>query len=165
MSLGIVIVSSVTMAACSASDNAPKVPLGTAASAAEAPAGAAGVPLPQAAKDLLEAGNSAYRAKQFDVAIARYREAAVAAPKHAAPWFGVYMAATATKNAALADSANERVQALSADTSALTAHADAAAGPGPLPPGHPGSTSKLPAGHPSTETQLPAGHPAPVKKP
>ena len=142
----------VVMVAC-ASDDAPKVPLGAAAPVTEAPA-AGGVPLPDAAKDLLDAGNFAYRAKQFDVAIAKYREAAAAAPKHAAPWFGVYMAATAMNNSALADSANERVQALSADASALNAHADAAARPGALPPGHP-----------STEAQLPPGHPAPIKKP
>ena len=165
MPASFVVAACVTMVACGASDDAAKVPLGAQAPAAsEAPA-APGVPLSEAAKDLLDAGNNAYRAKQFDVAIAKYREAAVAAPKHAAPWFGVYMAANAMKNTALADSANERVEALSADTSALNAHADAASIPGALPPGHPNTGAKLPPGHPSTETQLPPGHPAPVKKP
>lgn len=141
----------VALAACS--DAAPKQPLG-----AEAAAAAAGTGLPPAAKEALDAGNAAYRAKQFALAIDKYREAAVAAPSHAAPWFGVYMAANELKNTALADSAMARVKALSADSDALGAHANAMAGPsspaGPLPPGHP-----------TTVPQLPPGHPAPTKRP
>jgi len=162
MRVGVALVACATMSACGASDDAPKVPLG--APAPEAQTGGAGPALPPAAMDLLNAGNDAYRAKQFDIAIAKYREAATAAPKHAAPWFGIFMAASATNNSLLADSASARVQALSADTSALTAHTDAASGAA-LPPGHPAAGEKLPQGHPDTKAQLPAGHPAPAKKP
>jgi len=154
----------VSMIACSASDDAAKQPLGaTAASAADASTGA-GPALSQAAKDALDAGNFAYRAKQYALAIEKYREAAAAAPAHAAPWFGVYMAANELKNAALADSAMARVKELSADPAALGAHSEAAAG-GALPPGHPTTGAQLPPGHPDTKAQLPPGHPAPPKKP
>jgi hypothetical protein len=164
MSRVLAVAACVVTAACSG-DAAPKVPLGEAAPAAsEAQTGSVANPLPPAAMGLLEAGNNAYRAKQFDVAIAKYREAAAAAPKHAAPWFGVFMAASASGNTALADSASARVQMLSADTSALTAHTDAASGAA-LPPGHPTAGAKLPPGHPDPKAQLPPGHPAPTKKP
>ena len=154
-----------SMIACSA-DDAPKQPLGaTAASAADAPAAGGGPVLSQAAKDALEAGNVAYRAKQFALAIEKYREAAVAAPAHAAPWFGVYMAASELKNTALADSAMARVKALSADAEAAGAHAEALAAPTPLPPGHPSATKELPPGHPEVKSQVPPGPPAPVRKP
>jgi hypothetical protein len=156
----------VAMIACSASDDAPKQPLGApAASAADAPAGPGGPVLSQAAKDALDAGNFAYRAKQYALAIDKYREAAVAAPAHAAPWFGVYMAANELKNAALADSAMARVKTLSADPEALDAHANAAAAPTTLPPGHPSTQTQLPPDHPTVKPKLPDGHPAPVKKP
>jgi hypothetical protein len=77
----------------------------------------------------------------------------VAAPTHAAPWFGVYMAANALKNTALADSAMARVKALSSDPAALNAHTEAMsatpAAAGPLPPGHPSTQRPLPPGHPA----------------
>jgi Flp pilus assembly protein TadD len=82
--------------------------------------------LSPAAKIALDAGNAAYRAKQFGEAIARYREASAASPDHAAPWFGVYMAASEMKNKALADSAMAKVNALSSDAAALNTHAEIA---------------------------------------
>lgn len=121
--------------------------------------------LPLTAIAALDAGNAAFREKQLDKAIAHYREAAVAAPDHAAPWFGLYMAASELKDTALADSAMARVKALSADTSAYNAHADALlppAGSG-TPSAHP-SSSPLPSGHPTTPV-LPPGHGASTKPP
>jgi hypothetical protein len=85
----------------------------------------------------LDAGNAAYRAKQYANAIARYREASVASPEHAAPWFGIYMAAMEMKNKSLADSAMAKVNALSSDAPALNTHAEIAkTGPkaGTMPP-------------------------------
>jgi hypothetical protein len=157
----------VALAACDTSDSAGRQPLAASGAAADMAAGAPAPELPPAAMTALDAGNTAYRAKQFDDAIAKYREAAAAAPQHAAPWFGVFMAANELKNTALADSAMARVKALSADPAALGAHADvtsgAAAPPGgSLPPGHPNAQPELPAGHPTAQPQLPAGHPAPV---
>jgi hypothetical protein len=119
-----------------------------------------GTGLPLAAKAALDAGNEAFRAKRLDDAVASYRAAAAAAPAHAAPWFGLYMAAGATNNVALADSAMARVKALSQDPVALAQHASATVSPSAaasLPPGHP-STQALPPGHPSTQP-LPPGHP------
>lgn len=112
--------------------------------------------LPLAAKAALDSGNMAYRAKQLDVALTYFRQAAVEAPKHAAPWFGLYMVASEQKNAALADSAMARVRELSGDQSALPAHNEVTAAPAGLLP--PPSSSTLPAGHPSSEA-TPAGHP------
>ncbi len=124
--------------------------------------------LPLAAIAALDEGNTAYRAKQFDAAIDAYRKATAAAPDHAAPWFGLYMAANEVGNAALADSAMVRVKALSADSATLNAHVEVASpsvipSTPSMPPNHPPSVmpTPLPSGHPSTEA-LPPGHPAPV---
>lgn len=57
----------------------------------------------------LDSGNVAFRVKQYDVALGFYRGAADAVPNHAAPWYGIYMVAQATKNTALADSALKAV--------------------------------------------------------
>jgi hypothetical protein len=158
----------VALVACDTSDAAGRQPLAASPSAAaDNSTGASGPALPLAAMNALDAGNTAYRAKQFDVAIAKYREAAVAAPTHAAPWFGVFMAANELKNTALADSAMAQVKALSSDPAALGAHAEvtastAAPAGGALPPGHPTTQPQLPPGHPTAQPQLPPGHPAPV---
>lgn len=161
----------VTLIACGTSDTAGRQPLGApadanASAAPGTPTGASGPQLPLAARTALDAGNAAYRAKQFDAALAQYRAAAAAAPEHAAPWFGIYMVANDMKNTSLADSAMSHAKALSADPAALDAHAavsaEAAGGAGALPSGHPSTTPELPAGHPST-TPLPPGRPAPTK--
>ena len=57
----------------------------------------------------LDSGNVAFRVKQYDVALGYYRGAAVDVPNHAAPWYGIYMVAQATKNTVLADSALKAV--------------------------------------------------------
>jgi hypothetical protein len=129
-----------------------------AAPAAPPVTGTVATTLPPEARAALDAGNAAYRAKRMDVALADFRAAAVAAPTHAAPWFGVYMVAGALNNTALADSAMVHVKALSQDAAVLDAHAKSAADPTTLPPGHPSATA-LPPGHPVTPT-LPPGHPA-----
>ena len=43
--------------------------------------------------------------KQYAAGLVHYREASELAPQHAAPFFGIYMVARATGNAAMADSA------------------------------------------------------------
>ncbi|MEQ1690133.1 MAG: hypothetical protein ABMA00_02520 [Gemmatimonas sp.] len=137
----------VALTACGTPDADGRQPLGTPTNAAAS--GVDGRPqVPLAALTALDAGNTAYRNKQFDIALARYREAATAAPQHAAPWFGLYMVASELKNTALADSAMLHVKALSADPAALGAHAEVARDSG-LPSGHPSTTPQLPAGHPS----------------
>lgn len=151
------------MFGCGTPDTVGRQPLGTPVDASPS-ANATTPQLPQAAITALDAGNEAYRAKRFDAALTAYRQAAIAAPAHAAPWFGIYMVANEMKNLALADSAMARVKSLSADPAALDAHAEvsAAAGKGAdaLPSGHPNTTPQMPAGHPTTQP-LPPGHPAP----
>lgn len=61
-----------------------------AAAAASAPRG---TPVTEGARLALDRGNTAYRAGQYDVALAAYREAAQADSASAAPHFGILMAA------------------------------------------------------------------------
>jgi hypothetical protein len=101
----------------------PRVPLSGAESAANLPeghppVGGGGAPLPgltAAARAALDSGNTAYRAKDFALALRHYREAARAAPAHASPWFGIFMVAQATQNTALADSARREVEKRTVD--------------------------------------------------
>jgi hypothetical protein len=67
-------------------------------------------PLLPATRAALDAGNSAFRAKQYGIALSHYRLAAASSPGEAAPWFGVYMAAEAMHNPALADSAQAAIR-------------------------------------------------------
>lgn len=75
----------------------------------DAPPGS--VPLSPIAQALLDSGNTAFRVKDFDGALAFYRKASLTDPAHAAPWFGTYMVGKAINDAALADSALRMVRA------------------------------------------------------
>lgn len=124
------------LAALTACERGTERPQGAAASATSAAAGdslpadhppiggaAGGAPrstLPPAARAALDSGNVAFRAKQYDVALTYYRAAVDAAPGSAAPFFGIYMAARATGNAALADSAMKQVKAHSPANAGMT---------------------------------------------
>jgi hypothetical protein len=143
----------------SLSDAVPAQSNGAQTVASTAPSANAVQPtLSPAALAALDAGNVAYRAKQLDVALAKYREAASAAPTHAAPWFGIYMAANEMKNTALADSALQHVKSLSADPAALDAHATVTSPTNGLTKG------TMPPGHVTTSPALPPGHPVPGSK-
>ena len=147
----VAVVALVSAAACDSPDKAGRQSLSSAA-------GQSGPKLPLAALNALDAGNASYRAKNYSEAMAKYREATLAAPEHAAPWFGLYMVANEVKNTALADSAMKRVKALSADPTAFDAHAEVTAGApqqGLLPPP---SSGNLSSNHPTTQP-LPADHP------
>ena len=147
----VAVVALVSAAACDSPDKAGRQSLSSAAEQS-------GPKLPLAALNALDAGNAEYRAKNYSEAMAKYREATLAAPEHAAPWFGLYMVASEVKNTPLADSAMKHVKALSADPTALSAHAEvtAAAPQKELLPAP--SSGNLPANHPSTQP-LPADHP------
>jgi hypothetical protein len=102
-----------TVSACQS--KAPdKVPLGQVDTTAALPSGHPAVTSPgdltPAARVALDSGNVAFKAKNYAEALRLYRVAANAVPEHAAPWFGVYMVAKATGNAALGDSAMKEVQ-------------------------------------------------------
>lgn len=92
-----------------ASADLPVVPgsLATVANA-QAPVRSA---LGSVARAALDRGNAAYREGRFDVALAEYRAAASAAPKSAAPYFGVRLAALKLGKSALADSAKVAILA------------------------------------------------------
>jgi hypothetical protein len=59
----------------------------------------------------LDSGNVDYRAGRYAAALAHYRTAVAANPGHAAPYFGVRMAALRLGNAALAESARVAILA------------------------------------------------------
>lgn len=101
-------------------------------------------PLAPAARAALDSANAAYRAKHFSAALAQYRLAAAAAPDEAAPYFGIYMAALALHDRALADSALVIIRAhtqsggqLLSDSSLRHLHSGSGAHPGVSPGGHP----------------------------
>ena len=112
------------LAACQPAESAEKIPLGR-------PAGEAAWAAPAAARTALDSGNAAFRARDYDAALAAYRRAAAGAPDEAAPWYGVYMVAEATKRSALADSALAEVKRRTSEPGLLSggtlrAHADSA---------------------------------------
>jgi len=94
-------------------EQAPKS-LAGAAAATQLPEGhpslAPAADLPEAARVLLDSGNVAFRAQRYAEARKFYERAAQLAPKHGAPWFGIFMVGDATKDKALADSAIAEVQ-------------------------------------------------------
>lgn len=173
------------LTACKGGDSAPR------ANGATTSGTSGDATLAPAAKTALDAGNAAYRAKQYPEALAQYRAATVAAPGHAAPWFGLYMIANTLKDSALADSAMRHVKSLSADPAALGAHDEVATATekalgGSMPAAHPSvgaagaasphgaapnfdATQPLPPGHPmapgAASPALPPGHPSPGKLP
>jgi hypothetical protein len=72
------------------------------------------------ARDALDSANAAFRRKDYDRALKFYRQAAGAAPNHASPWFGIFMVAEASGNAALRDSAQREVQKRTVDSPNVT---------------------------------------------
>ncbi len=81
--------------------------------------------LPEAARLMLDSGNTAFRAKRFDVAQRYYEKAAQLAPQHGAPWFGISMIGDATQNKQLKDSAMVEVQKRTGGTG-MPSHPDSA---------------------------------------
>ncbi len=97
------------------------------------------------ARGALDRGNAAYRARSYTDALDAYRAAAAAAPGDAAPYFGIYMAATALHDSVLADSAMAVIRAQRAnggdmltDSSLRDLHARGAV----VPAGHPPITGR-----------------------
>lgn len=102
--------------ACKGSEGSqPKVPLDQMrADSAHAVAGVKtqGTPeLSPEARVALDSGNALFRKKTYAAALAQYRLASARSPRHAAPYFGIYMVAQATKNTKLADSALANIRA------------------------------------------------------
>ena len=102
--------------ACSNGESSPKVPLDqlradSAHAAAGVQAQGGQVELTADARIALDSGNALFRKKAYSAALEQYRLSSSRSPKHAAPYFGIYMVAQATKNASLADSALANIRA------------------------------------------------------
>ena len=121
--LGFCLAAAVTIWGCGGSE-APKIPLGQAnAGSTGSTSGAIGGD----AKSALDSGNTLFRAKSYDRALAQYRRSAQLAPTELAPLFGILMVADVTKNAKLAESTRARMRELNpaaADSSAAMSHAE-----------------------------------------
>lgn len=90
---------------CKAEPVPPKVPLGqTAAADTTHPAPSARAEIGPEARAALDSGNALFRKKAYAGALVQYRAASALAPAHAAPLFGLYMVARATRDSAMADS-------------------------------------------------------------
>lgn len=75
--------------------------------------------LSPAAARHLDAGNVAYKDRNYPVALQHYQEAARIDEKNAAPWFGIYMTQLAMGHAAAADSALRKARKLAPGASIL----------------------------------------------
>jgi tetratricopeptide (TPR) repeat protein len=78
----------------------------------------------------LDAGNAAYRAKDYPAALAGYEKAARLAPQHPAPWFGIYMVAQVRKDTKAADTALAEIRRRNETPSATHSNLDSAAATG-----------------------------------
>ena len=109
------------VAAACTSKEAPKTPLGHRAGLPlvdTSPAAVANNPhavLSPTAKAALDTGNALYRAHDYAGALAAYRHASSLAPAHGAPYYGIYMAASALGQKPLADSALKAFSARTLD--------------------------------------------------
>jgi hypothetical protein len=125
---GFCLAAAMAIGACSGDRDAPKIPLDHArtasagTSAAETRIGITGE-----AKIALDSGNTLFRAKAYDRALAQYRRSARLAPTELAPLFGILMVTDVTKDAKLADSTRARMRELNpalTDSSVAMSHAD-----------------------------------------
>jgi predicted Zn-dependent protease len=90
----------------------------------------------------IDAGNAAYRARDYEAALRHYQDATRAAPGEATGWFGVAMAAEALGDAATAEQARAEIAKLAPDLSVA------------------GHTQATDNGHPTTDGAPPIpGHP------
>lgn len=118
----------VAVAACGGDRDAPKIPLdrrtnaSVGSNAAETRVGISGE-----AKIALDSGNTLFRAKAYDRALAQYRRSAQLAPTELAPLFGILMVTDVTKDVKLADSTRSLMRELNpalTDSSVAVSHAE-----------------------------------------
>lgn len=84
--------------------------------------------LDPAVRDALDAGNEAYRARNYPEALRHFQEAADADEDVAAAWFGIYMAQLALGNVEEAQAAMDRAQRLQPGASLIHPDSGSAAG-------------------------------------
>jgi tetratricopeptide (TPR) repeat protein len=116
LAAAVVVVCVAGATACSRSQPQPKQALGEPVAAQPS----ARDLLPEAARNALDAGNEAFRSKDYDKALKSYRDAANAAPENASAFYGIYMVAQKTGNAKLADSASKEIARRSPQAPMLT---------------------------------------------
>jgi len=125
---------------------------------------AAAQPMSPEVQELVNQGNEAQRAGDFEAALDSYRQAMEQAGDHPVPQFGALMAAMALEDQALVDSLVGELQVTSPELLAMlnpdgsmgggmpaNPHSGAAPGGMPgmaTPEGAPGQVEGLPAGHP-----------------
>ena len=121
---------------------------------------AAAQPMSAQVQELVNQGNEAQRAGDFDAALGFYREAMELASDHPVPQFGALMAAMALGDQTLADSLTRKLQVTSPELlamlnpdgsmgSGMPAAPHAGGMPGMAPPeGASGQVEGLPPGHP-----------------
>jgi Tfp pilus assembly protein PilF len=105
--LGVLSVVIVGLVACGAPSSDRQAPLDARPGAAAGVATAAhpAKVVSAEAKAALDAGNAAFRAKDYAAALTAFEKARTLAPDNAAPWFGIYMVAQARKDNKAADAA------------------------------------------------------------
>jgi len=112
-------------------------------------------------QDLVNQGNEAQRAGEYQVALGFYRQGMELAPDHPVPQFGALMAAMALGETALADTLSRKLETTSPELLAML-NPDGSMGGG-MPPNPHGAG--MPGMNPPPETSgqvegLPPGHPA-----
>jgi len=102
----LVMVATMVMACSEKKDGDDRVQPDTESQAAGGTAGAVAVPatpLTPETQQAIDAGNAAYRAKDYALALTEFEKAATLSPKLPAPWFGIYMVAQVRKDTKAAD--------------------------------------------------------------
>jgi hypothetical protein len=123
----------------------------------QGPMSAAARPMSEEVQALVNEGNEAQRAAEFDQALTAYRAAMELDSEHPVPQFGALMVAMATGNEALSDSLTQLLQTSAPElVSMLTP--DGSMGGG-MPGGMPGGAPPLPEGM-TPIGDLPQGHPS-----
>jgi Flp pilus assembly protein TadD len=85
----------------------------------------------------IDNGNAAFRARDYEAALAYYRQAAELAPEEATAWFGISMAAEALGDQALADTARAQINRLAPELMAEPHTSGATGGSPPSGMNHP----------------------------
>jgi len=151
---GLAVLGLITFAACSGGGGGESA----AGSSDELPPAAQ--PMSPEVQNLVNEGNEAQRAGEYEAALGFYRQAMEKAADHPVPQFGALMAAMALGEDALADSLAERLAVSAPDLLAMlnpdgsmggmpqNPHAGGMPGMTP-PPGTSGEVQGLPPGHPT----------------
>ena len=155
--LGVLALSTLVWAGCGGSQDSPPAEGDQAMSAAAQP-------MSEEVQELVNRGNEAQRAGDFDGALVLYQEAMALDPEHPVPQFGALMVAKATGDDELAESLSQRLQETSPELLAMLNPSGGMGGEMPANPhaegGVPGAMPPVPEIEGGTPIEdLPTGHP------